>query len=178
MGVVFPADYVVMESFETIGFVPDAGCIPKQRSITGGVIGIARSVAIERFTTDSRVDIIIVVIERSPTDSNVICAAHIKNHRLKTNSRICVGGVGLERLSPNSRILDTVGEAKERLRTKRGVVATCGKAGQCSTSSLSRISARVASVRCRANPSRRRGKRKAGEHKRNEKQTGNPISWN
>jgi hypothetical protein len=71
--------------------------------------------------------------------------------RLKTIGRVLVGGVVLERLSSSGRILVASGEAKERFRTKSRVVGTGGEAEKSSTSSLSRISAGIGSVRCRSN---------------------------
>src|SRR5438270_8408087 len=78
-------------------------------------------------------------------------AGCVEYERLKTDGRVVVAGrVAIERVKTDGRVVEAHCEAKER------------------TITLSGVAARIASVRCWGNRSRRRRKRKAGDSKWNE----------
>jgi hypothetical protein len=166
------ASGVARERILTHRSVLIARCVIEERLKTRGRVAGPDPVAIKCLNTVGRVGITGRVLkQRSPTHGCVVRAGGVLIERLKTIGSIIVGSVALERLSPSGRVLYARRETKERLRTKSGVVGTSGQTEKSPCSSLSRISAKIPSIRWRPKRLCFLRKRKAGQHEWNEKQS-------
>jgi hypothetical protein len=87
-------------------------------------------------------------------------AGGIENERLVTGGRVVACRVLIERLNPCGRVLEASCVEIERIKTKGRVVGAVGGKTEEGVRSLGRVVARIASVRCRANPESIRGRRK------------------
>ena len=136
VGRVVSAVCVALERRATVGGVDDASCVVLERRVTVGGVVDADCVVPERIETVGCVVVAgCVVQERLNTIGRVLNAGCVAKERLKAIGRIAVAGaVLIERKSTVGRVGDPGGEAEKRILT------------------LSRIEARIASVRCWSTP--------------------------